>query len=103
MSFEEKIQQWVTIDNKIKRYNDELKLLRNDRNNISDTIHEYVEQNKLNNATIKISDGMLKFQSMKITSSLTLKFIETCLNDCIESEDNVKEIMNYIKIESILY
>ena len=97
MSFEENIQQWVAVDNKIKRFNTELKVLRSTRSSLSDTINTYVDNNNLNSAVINISDGALKFQDVKITSPLTLKFIETCLNDCIDSEENVKDIMKYIK------
>tara|TARA_B100000900_G_C20565350_1_gene710793 strand:+ start:1271 stop:1615 length:345 start_codon:yes stop_codon:yes gene_type:complete len=97
MSFEEQIQNWVAIDNKIKRANNELKTLRLDRNDLSKKITMYVESNNLNSAVVNISDGSLKFQDIKVTSPLTLKFIETCLNECIESEENVKNIMEYIK------
>ena len=34
MSFENKIQQWVQLDNQVKKLNEEIKQLREQRNNI---------------------------------------------------------------------
>ena len=97
MSFEENIQQWVSIDNKIKHYNEELKKLRSERSSISTNINSYVDDNNLNNAMIKISDGTLKFQNVKVTAPLTLKYVENCLLECIGDDTMVKNIMKYIK------
>jgi hypothetical protein len=97
MSFEESIKQWVNVDNKIKQLNEEAKLLRQHRNEITTNINKYVDDNDLKHATIQISDGKLKFQSIKVTQPLTLKFIKECLDDCLQNETNVEKIMNYIK------
>lgn len=97
MSFEESIKQWVTIDNKIKKLNEEAKELRQQRTSITKQINNYVEENDLKHATVQISDGKLKFQSIKVTQPLSLKFVKECLEDCIQNETSVEKIMNYIK------
>lgn len=97
MSFEESIKQWVTIDNKIKKLNEEAKELRQQRTSITKQINNYVEENDLKHATVQISDGKLKFQSVKVTQPLSLKFVKECLEDCIQNETSVEKIMNYIK------
>jgi len=38
MSFEQQIQQWVTIDNQMKILNDKMKDLRDKKNTISEQI-----------------------------------------------------------------
>ena len=95
--FQKNIQNWVSIDNKIKQFQQEIKQLRVNKNNLSDNIFGYAEQHNLENAIIEISDGKLKFQNTKITSPLSLKFVESCLNDCIPDEEKVKYLMKYIK------
>ena len=95
--FQESIKQWVFIDNKIKIAKAELNELRKQRREYSDSIFDYVETNKLDNAIIEISDGVLKFQQHKTFNPLTFKYIEQCLNDCISNESQVKMIMKYIK------
>ena len=51
----------------------------------------------LENAVIQISDGKLKFANVKQTSPLTYGLVEEALNDCIESEEAVKNIIKHIK------
>jgi hypothetical protein len=97
MTFEENIKNWVSIDNQLKILNHKTKHLRIDRNDLMDSIIEYVDTNSLSNATIKISDGKLRFANTKQTAPLTLKFIEQCLGECVGNEEQVLQIMNYIK------
>lgn len=97
MSFEQNIQQWVSIDNQIKALNDRLKDLREKKHDLSETINQHIEESNLTNATIKISDGQLKFVKVKETQPLTFKYLETCLNDIIKNEDQVQKIVEYIK------
>ena len=97
MSFEESIKNWVTTDNKIRSLNEQLKGLREERNSANDAIMTYVETNKLANATVKISDGKLRFTSARQTAPLTLKYLNECLTKCIQNEEQVGLIMKYIK------
>jgi hypothetical protein len=97
MSFEQQIQQWVTIDNQMKILNDKMKELRDKKNNISEQINTYIETSQLNNSSIKISDGQLKFIKVKETQQLTFKYLETCLSEIIKNEEQVKKIVEYIK------
>jgi len=97
MSFEENIKTWVALDNKLKLLNEQSKKIRDDKNNLEDGIMKYVETNSLNNATINISDGKLRFATTKQTSPLTLKYVEECLMKCIGNEGQVKQVMKVIK------
>jgi ferritin len=97
MSFEQQIQQWIAIDNQIKILNDKMKELRNKKNNISEQINTHIETSQLSDASIKISDGQLKFIKVKETQQLTFKYLETCLSEIIKNEDQVKKIVDYIK------
>lgn len=97
MSFEQQIQQWVGIDNQMKILNDKMKELRDKKNNISQQINTHIETTQLNNATVKISDGQLKFVKVKETQQLTFKYLETCLSEIIKNEEQVKKILEYIK------
>tara|TARA_B100001179_G_scaffold165133_1_gene121441 strand:- start:544 stop:891 length:348 start_codon:yes stop_codon:yes gene_type:complete len=95
--FQTNIQNWVNIDNKIKNLQQELKNLRSERHTTADSIFTYVETNNLENAIVQISDGKLKFQNVKSTSPLTFKFIEECLNECMKDENQVKQLIKFIK------
>ena len=97
MSFENQIKDWVSVDNKLKILNNTIKELRMERNNLGEEIIQYIETNNLNHATVKISDGQLRFAHMKQTAPLTLTYINQCLKDCIGSEETVQKIMKHIK------
>lgn len=97
MSFEENIKKWVAIDNQIKTLNEQTKKLREEKNNTEENIMNYVETNKLSNATINITNGKLRFVNTKQTTPLTLKYVENCLQKCIGNESQVKHIMSVIK------
>lgn len=97
MSFENQIQQWVSIDNQIKELNEQLRQLRDQKNELNDTISTHVENSNLSNATVQISDGRIRFVKVKDTQPLTFKYLESCLRDIIKNEDQVNKILDYIK------
>jgi len=97
MSFQEKIQTWVSLDNQLRILSDKTKELRNKRNYTCDQIFSYVKTNKLDNAVVQISDGKLRFVETKQQQPLTFKYIEDCLNQCIDDKSKVKEILTFIK------
>lgn len=97
MSFEERIKSWVNLDNQIRLHNDKLKELRSERNEISETVTSYMEENSLEKAKIEITGGSIGFVQNRIVPPLSLRYVEKCLNDVIASKDQVTQIMDYIK------
>ena len=97
MNFETSIKEWVILDNKIKKQNEELKALREKRQTLGTALNGYIEENELNNAIIQISDGTIKYNQIKRTQPLTLKYIRTCLENCIQNVETVDKLMEYIK------
>lgn len=97
MNFEQKIQQWVSIDNQLKSVTEKVKELRNKKNTICEEINQHIETQELSNSSIKINDGQLKFVKIKETQPLTFKYLETCLSEIIKNEDQVIKIIDYIK------
>ena len=78
--------------------NEEIKALRQNRNNLTSHIFDYAEHNNLENAVIQISDGKLKFQNVKHISPLTFKFVkEVFLDECIGNDDTVNKIIKIMK------
>lgn len=97
MNFENQVQQWVSIDNQLKQINEKVKELREKRNKLEENITNYVSSNNLSNASIKISDGRLKFINTRVPEPITFKYLEKTLSEVIKNESQVNLIMEYIK------
>lgn len=97
MSFEQTIQQWISLDDQIKIYNQKLKDLRERKNVIEKSAIELVSDNKLLNSSIKINDSNLKIVNTKITSPLTFKYLEKSLGRIIKNNDDVQRILTFLK------
>jgi len=97
MNFEQHIKQWVTVDDQLKLLSDKVKTLREQKHQLSQQINTQVADKHLTNTTVKISDGNLKFVSVKDTQPLTFKHLEVCLGEIIKNEEQVKKIVQYVK------
>jgi uncharacterized coiled-coil DUF342 family protein len=97
MSFEQNIQQWVSIDNQIKLLSDKMQQLREKKHELSENINSHIEKNDLKNATVQISDGRLRFVSTKVASPLTFRYVEKSLGEVIKDQNQVKRLVEYLK------
>jgi hypothetical protein len=97
MSFEENIQQWVSIDNQIRLLSDKIHQLREKKHELSENINSHIENNNLKNATVQISDGKLRFVSTKVASPLTFRYVEKSLGEVIKDQNQVKRLVEYLK------
>ncbi len=96
MTFEEQIRKWASLDTKIAEINSTSKALRQERSNVEQSILRHVEDNALNNATIKLSDSRLQFVNSKTNPPLTYKFLKECLQDIMD-EQEANEVITYIR------
>ena len=96
-NLEKSIQKWVELDNEMKLLNEQVKDLRTRKNDMEDKIIDYVNEHDMNNNIVNITDGKLKFCETKQTMPITLGFLEKCLGDIISNQNQVKQIMEYIK------
>jgi hypothetical protein len=97
MSFENKIQEWVQLDNRLKKLNEEIKQLRDQRNSIESNLTNYAKTNNMEDKTIKINNDKLKFVETKVPEPLTFKYLEKTLGEIIKNESQVQLIMEHIK------
>jgi hypothetical protein len=97
MSFENKIQQWVQIDNQVKKLNEQIKQLRDQRNSLETNLTTYVKSNNLSDKTFNFNNDKLKFIETKVPEPLTFKYLEKTLGEIIKNETQVQLIMEHIK------
>ena len=97
MSFENKIQQWVQLDNQLKLLNEQVKNLREQRNSLETNLTNYAKTNHMTDSTIKVNNDKLKFIDTKVPEPLTFKYLEKTLGEIIKNESQVHVIMEHIK------
>lgn len=97
MSFENKIQQWVQLDDQLKQLNEQVKKLKEQRNLLETNLTKYAKTNNMSDTTIKINNDKLKFTNTKVHEPLTFKYLEKTLGEIIKNESQVKVIMEHIK------
>ncbi len=97
MSLQDNIKEWIKIDNEITSLNSRVKELRESKKPIQSNIVEHIETENLFDATVRISDGRLKFVQQRQSAPLTLRYVEQCLKEKIDDEETVENIMNHIK------
>jgi hypothetical protein len=97
MSFDNKIQQWVQIDNQLKKLNEQAKQLREQRNTLESNLTNYAKTNNMTDTTIKVNNDKLKFVDTKVPEPLTFKYLEKTLGEIIKNDSQVQLIMEHIK------
>ena len=102
MNFENQIQQWVSLDNQLKKLSEQTKELRDKRNTISDDITSYVNSHNMTNSVVQISDGKIKFANTRVPEPLTFKYLEKTLAEIIKNESQVKLIVEHLKQKRIV-
>ena len=97
MSFDAKVQQWVQVDNELKKLNDRVKQLRDQRNVLETNLTTYAKTNNMTNSTIQLNQDRLKFVDTKVPEPLTFKYLEKTLGEIIKDEAKVNLIMEHVK------
>jgi Xaa-Pro aminopeptidase len=97
MSFDQQIKEWVQLDNQLKILNEKVKEVREKRHGLNNTIMDYISKNNSFHTNINLPDGKLKFTQTNSATPLTFKYVEKCLGEVIRNENQVKQIVDYIR------
>ena len=100
MTFQDDIKKYVNLDNEIKEITDRLKHLRKEKSIYNEKIINYIQNNNLEEATIKINDGKLNFSNIQQHQILTFKYLELCFIKFFKNQPDVsKLLLKFIKNE----
>ncbi len=96
--FQDRIREWVVLDNQINRYNKKLKTLRTNRNLIAKRTTGFMEANNQENLVINIADGKLKYFETRTRGVPTITFIRNGLMEYFNNDETkVKEIVAFLQ------
>jgi hypothetical protein len=97
LTLEQRIQRWVQLDNQIKQANDQVRALRESRNDTESSILKHVADHNLSHATVRIKDGALKFAfNVKQPPAITLAFLGEALAECCPPQQ-AAAVMQHIR------
>jgi hypothetical protein len=93
-----KVQEWVSLDNKILKNKEAIKDIVIQKKQYEEDILEYVTNNKQSNLVINISDGSIRFANKTQTQGLSLKYLKMMLEKYSVDKNNIQhdEIYKYI-------
>ena len=102
MSIEDKIKKWVMLDNQVKQLYNQMQLLKDEKNELTNSLIDHFDNANKKYPIINISDGKLSFVEVKQPNALSYKFLEQCLIDYFKTNtnganNNIKLIMELIK------
>ena len=92
--FKNDIKEWVMLDNSIIDATNNLKVIRDKKDNISKDLIKYIEQNNLTAVDIQISDGKIKYTSTKVSSQITQKYLKDKLKSYFSSIGTEQSIID---------
>ena len=95
MSFEQTIQEWVKTDQELQELNERVKQLRQTKSELDKKITQHSEERGAK--SFRYGSIKMKIVESKISESLTFKYLNKCLRDMIKNEDQVTQMLDYIK------
>ena len=100
MSFESTIRDWVAIDQKLHELTAQMHDLRSRRTELDKKIISYSADSNVTDSNVKIfkcGDVKIKLTDTNVAESITFKYLEKCLSNMVKNENQVKQMMEYIK------
>jgi len=97
MNLSETIKKWVSLDNNQIKISHQLKIIKDEKNEITNNLVKHFQDKNQNFPKINISDGKLNFIEVKQYNTISYKFLEECLSDLYNDKEKTDEILNFIK------
>ena len=96
MNIEESIKNWVVLDNQHKKLNSQISKLRDEKNELTQTIINYYDFKNTKYPNINISDGKLSRQVTKTPEPLNKDNIHKAINEITKDDGKAKALTEHI-------
>jgi len=88
------INYWIEIDNQIKEFQKNIKVLKNDQKKITDLLIDTMKKNELDCVNISDNSLLLKYDKQKQT--INKKYLHSCLLEFCQDESKAEELSEFI-------
>ena len=92
----EKVQEWVNLDNQLIKNKQAIQNLVEKKKELETDILDYISTKNLDNMSLTISDGKIKFPKRMTTQSLSIKILRELLEKYFKDQHNVENIIEFI-------
>ena len=96
-NLETSLKNWIRLDTQIRVANQQLRTMRKEHDQITTTVCNFIQDNKMENRKIETTDSKIEFYEKKSHASLSYGFLEKYLADIIPDDKNVEYIIEYLK------
>jgi len=90
------LQKLVNINIEEEKYKNELKVLKEKKENLSNVVISYMEKNNILNKNLQYSNNVIKYKEESNIDSITKKLIQIRLTDFLKNEKQAIDATNYI-------
>ena len=95
--FQKYVRQYIMIDAECEKYQSNLKILRNKKNDLHDHITQCMVKHNWTDSILDAGNCRLQLAEKKHYSSLSFGYIETSLGEIIHNKDHLQKIMKHLK------
>ena len=97
MNLENNIKQWVTLDNQQKKMNEEIKIIRDKKNSLTNDIISTFKERNINSPIINISDGKLSLIETQHANVISFKFLLDSFKEYFKDEEEAQKLLDFVK------
>ena len=97
MSLEENIKKWVVLDNQQKKLNEQVKDLRDKKNDLKTNIITNFSEKNIKSPIIKISDGRLSLIETQHANVISFKFLLDSFKEYFDDEIEANKLLDFVK------
>ena len=97
MSLEENIKKWVVLDNQQKKLNEQVKDLRDKKNDLTTNIITNFSDKNIKSPIIKISDGRLSLIETQHANVMSFKFLLDSFKEYFDDEKEANKLLDFVK------
>ena len=98
---EQQIVAWVQYDNKLKEYNEKCKLVRQEKEKLSESILNSIdltrEKHELPKYQISELNVSITPSKTKSYEGFTNKYLSDCFTEYFKSEEEAKKLLSFLK------
>lgn len=95
--FKSFLKNWVIYDNTIKKYNQHIKKLKDQKDILENELLFIIKKNNLEHLKVNIDNSKIICNNTSSLPSLSYKFLEESLNEYLQNKEESKNICSFIK------